>query len=81
MRMDEEMTEKLRMDAYYYGFESTGDPDIDRILSAVACAGKAFHHTNQWLDNCGPCYGHKGESPVDWIQNAANDAADKLKES
>ena len=38
----------LRMSAYYYQFESTGVRPIDEILSAVACAGKAFHHTSCW---------------------------------
>lgn len=28
----------MRLDAYYYGFDSTGVPEIDRILSAVACS-------------------------------------------
>lgn len=65
----------LRMDAYYYGFDKTGVPEIDRILSAVACAGKAFHHTNEWGDDASPYYGHVGTCPIDWIQNAANDAA------
>lgn len=65
----------LRMDAYYYGFDQTGVPAIDRILSAVACAGKAFHHTSQWQDECSPYVGHVGGTPAEWIQNAANDAA------
>ena len=69
------MKNELRMDAYYYSFDPTGDADIDRILSAVACAGKAFHHTIDWQDECGPYLGHAGNSPVDWIQDAANKAA------
>ena len=68
--------EDFRMDAYYFGFESTGDPKIDKILSAVACAGKAFHHTECWQDPC-EWEGFKGSRPVDWIQNAANEAARK----
>ncbi len=44
------MSEKLRMDAYYYGFDATGCIEIDRILSAVASAGKAHHHTEGWTD-------------------------------
>ena len=70
------MTE-LRMDAYYYGFEPTGVPEIDRILSAVACAGKAYHNTSDWQNGCKPYAGHVGGTPVEWIQNAANDAAEK----
>jgi hypothetical protein len=72
----------LRMDAYYYGFEPTGNHAIDRILSAVACAGKAYHNTGDWTDDKDwqgnqhaphPEFG--GASPVEWIQRAANDAA------
>lgn len=37
-----------RMDAYYYSFRHTGLAVIDRILSAVATAGKAYHHTEEW---------------------------------
>lgn len=68
------MTE-MRMDAYYYGFDPTGVPEIDKILSAVACAGKAFHHTNAWNDEASPYPYHQGSTPRDWIQNAANEAA------
>jgi len=63
------------MRAYYYGFDPTGIPEIDRILSAVACAGKAFHHTDDWTTEASAYQGHVGDTPVDWIQNAANDAA------
>lgn len=65
-----------RMDAYYYGFDRTGVPGIDAILSAVAYAGKAFHGTDQWYDtdvNYGPITG--GMSAADLIQAAANEAA------
>jgi len=70
---------RIRMDAYYYGFGLTGVAEIDVLLSAVACAGKAFHHTDSWGDECSPYHErHRGNSPVDWIQNAAEDAAAKL---
>lgn len=72
----------MRLDAYYYGFEPTGDEQIDRILSAVACAGKAYHHTECWGDeivygtpNGAPELFLRGSTPIEWIQNAANDAA------
>jgi len=65
----------MRMKAYYYDFIKTGVPEIDRILSAVACAGQAYHHTEGWQDEAPPYDGHRGDCPVDWIQNAANDAA------
>jgi hypothetical protein len=66
------------MEAYYYSFAPTGVEAIDRILSAVANAGKAFHHTDRWTEDCGARDGLRGESPVEWIQNAANDAAKAL---
>ena len=66
--------------AYYYDFEPTGNPDVDVILEAVSKAGKAFHHTSQWNDEVGPMYpGMIGQTPVDWIQNAANKLAQKLE--
>jgi len=67
--------EQMRMEAYYYVFHPTGVDCIDKILSAVACAGKAFHRTEDWNDDaCVPKY-HTGQNPVEWIQNAANQAA------
>ena len=66
----------MRLDAYYYGFDPTGNELIDRILSAVACAGKAYHHTEDWHETVDVPYEDflRGECPQDWIQNAANDA-------
>jgi hypothetical protein len=78
------MTEtKMRMDAYYYQFEKTGVEAIDRILSAVACAGKWAHGTQDWNDKTDyQPYPHlRGSNPVEWIQNAANDAAKSLRPS
>lgn len=73
----------MRMDAYYYGFDPTGVPEIDRILSAVACAGKAYHHTEDWDEEISSPerYGEhiQGNTPSKWIQNAANDAAYSFK--
>jgi predicted RNase H-like nuclease (RuvC/YqgF family) len=71
--------EELRMEAYYYGFDKTGQIEIDRILSAVACAGKAFHHTNDWNDEATPRTFHEGATPIDWIQNRAKEAADTIE--
>ena len=66
-----------RMDAYYYFFDSTKVDCINKILSAVACAGKAYHSTECWIDDAPFNYNdHTGKSPVEWIQNAANEAAD-----
>lgn len=71
----------LRLSAYYYGFSATGQPLVDIILSAVACAGKAYHHTDNWCDETTPyepCF--RGASPVEWMQRAAEDAAFMLAE-
>lgn len=81
LNMQEANMTELRMDAYYYGFTPTGVPEIDKILSAVACAGKSYHHTEEWNDNAGGWVGHSGDTPVQWIQNAANEAAAALKRS
>jgi hypothetical protein len=72
----------MRMDAYYYGFEPTGEECIDRVLSAVACAGKAFHHTQAWAnEDCTDVAMAsryepflRGNGAAEWIQNAAIDA-------
>jgi hypothetical protein len=67
-----------RMDAYYYGFTRTGVDAVDLVLSAVACAGKAFHHTESWMDQSRPYNDeHRGETPAEWIQNAASDLAQR----
>jgi hypothetical protein len=67
------MQPKLRMDAYYFGFSATGVREIDEILSAVACAGKAYHHTERWND------ADEGEwSYAELIQHAATRAAARI---
>lgn len=70
-----------RMYAYYYGFHETGVDAVDKVLSAVAWAGKAFHHTESWTDETGPFEDHRGESPVEMIQHAACDAAVAFKQA
>lgn len=72
------MTER-RMEAYYYSFDSTGSDPVDKILSAVACAGKAYHHTDDWYEHASPQDDHTGGTPIDWIQNAAIEAAHEIK--
>ena len=72
------MTER-RMHAYYYSFDSTSCDHVDKILSAVACAGKAFHHTDDWYEHASPQDDHTGGTPIDWIQNAAIEAAHEIK--
>ena len=69
----------LRMDAYYYYFEPTGVPEIDLILSAVACAGKAYHNTEDWQEDTWTPDGHTGENAQQWIQSAADAAAKVFK--
>jgi hypothetical protein len=68
-----------RMDAYYYEFEPTKNVAIDKILGAVACAGKAYHHTQDWCDIANQYDDHTGVTPIEWIQNAAFEAADKIE--
>lgn len=71
----------MRLDAYYYGFDPTGVEAIDRILSAVACAGKAYHGTEEWNETISVPYEPflRGNSCAEWIQNAANDAAAAMR--
>jgi len=69
--------EELRMEAYYYGFDKTECRPVDKILSAVACAGKAFHSTYCWSDDC-TWPGHTGDTPIEWMQNAADECADEI---
>lgn len=79
MEMTPAMNEKLRLQAYYYGFSETGVRSIDLVLRAVSMAGKLFHHTDQWTSEIDyPIENVRGSSPVDWIQNAADDAAATL---
>lgn len=62
--------------AYYFAFQLTGVEKVDAILKAVARAGKAFHHTDQWADEKEYL---GGKSYVDLIQEAANALADEMK--
>lgn len=68
--------EGLNLSGYYISFEPTGCFEIDLILSAVARAGKAYHHTDSWGDETPPYDPRfRGKCPLDWIQFAAEDAA------
>lgn len=70
-----------RMGGYYYDFTHTGLAPIDKILSAVGCAGKAYHHTESWGEETEFGYEHlRGKSPEAWIENAAADAAAAIRE-
>jgi hypothetical protein len=59
--------------AYYYRFDATGVEPIDTVLKVVACAGKAYHHTEGWSDT--DVY---NPSVADEIQVASNDAANAI---
>jgi len=72
----------LILSGYYLDFEHTGVFEIDLILSAVARAGKAYHHTADWSDETPPYDPRfQGKTPLDWIQFAANDAAKAMHAS
>jgi len=64
------------MDAYYFGFEGTGARPIDEILSAIAVAGKGYHHTEGWSEPAD--WRDDGKSYADLIQDAADAAAAEL---
>jgi len=64
-----------RLSAYYYTFVPTGDEDVDNLLAAIAAAGKAFHSTSDWTDECEWL---DGKSYIDLIQERARVIADKL---
>jgi hypothetical protein len=64
------MSDPLNLTAYYYQFDPTGCEAVDRILAAVARAGKAFHHTDDWNEP-----DSNGRTPVENIQHAASEAA------
>lgn len=90
-RLKTELPEDARMDAYYFSFDRTGVGAIDSILLAIARAGKAYHHTEDWNDDepwtsnkTGHTF-HPGPEPgmsyVDLIQQAANEAAALIREA
>jgi hypothetical protein len=62
-----------RFAAYYYNFEPTGEESVDRVLAAVATAGKWYHHTESWGDE-----DRDGRSAAGLIQAAAGIAAAEL---
>ena len=63
--------------SYYYNFEATGNKEVDTLLYAIAQA----HSTSQWTEETewkSTANTLKGKTPVDWIQNAANDLANSI---
>lgn len=80
-RLNAQLPDAARMDAYYYGFTRTGFGPVDAILSAVAVAGKGSHHTESWADTDSAWfYGDRPGLPAadgaeDLIQKTADLAA------
>jgi hypothetical protein len=58
----------------YLEFDSTGVKEVDSILSAIENAGDGYHHTSQWGES-----ENGDKSYIDFIQDAANKCADKIK--
>lgn len=63
----------------YLAFNRTGNEDVDKLLHTIEKAGKAFHMTEQWDDETGEMYGAVGNTPTEWIENAALELAKKLE--
>lgn len=76
-RAEAALSPDARMDAYYYSFRNTGLAVIDSILSAVATAGKAYHHTEEWGEA-----GTWDDKPTheSRIQSAADESATLVRE-
>ena len=70
----------IRMDAYYFGFNGTGERAVDLILSAVATAGKGSHHTDGWVDEEIANYYDDGLTHEERIQRAADAAASLIRD-
>lgn len=74
----------LKVGAYYYGFDPTEVPAVDRILGAVCRAGKMYHHTDMWTGDLYTQYRQRQPmdppTPVDVIQTTANEAAAEIIE-
>lgn len=86
-RASEELDPDARMDAYYYSFDRTGLAVIDRILSEVADAGKAYHYTEEWMTDYDEPrwarhweYGPTSACHADRIQHLANEGAKAVRE-
>lgn len=71
-----ELDPDARMDAYYFGFKRTGIGAIDAVLSELAIAGKAYHHTDEWGEARTWTEGPSHESR---IQAAADQAAELVR--
>jgi hypothetical protein len=67
------------MNAYYFAFTPTGCREIDVILSAIASAGKGYHHTEDWSTPMDAYPPFRGTSYLEFIYNAAIDAAKEIE--
>lgn len=73
------MSEKYRRyDAYYYGFNPTEEDSVNKILSAVAIAGKGYHHTDGWTEEKDDYSDYTGGSYAGWIENSAKECAREI---
>lgn len=71
------MAEELNFSSYYVNLTPTGAYPIDLVLSAVARAGKAYHHTSDWLEpDAYPEAPFEGDTWRDRIDNAGKRAAE-----
>jgi hypothetical protein len=64
------------LQAYYFGFSPTGCEPVDRILAAVASAGKSAHNTADWND---PDASWHSETAIEAIQRMADEAAESFR--
>lgn len=67
----------LKMSAFYYAFKPTGELIIDKILSQVARAGDAYHHTAMWSEP--RVWAEDARSYIEHIQMAADEAAEQVR--
>ena len=69
----------LIMTSRRFRFEKTGVAEIDAILEAIAIASRAAADTDDWNDDVEDFHPTSlGRNPVEWIQLAANEAAQKV---
>jgi len=59
----------------YLHFKKTGDEKVDAIVSILNDAGNGYHHTDGWGEELDY---YDGKSYHELIQEALNNAADKL---
>lgn len=69
----------MDLNSRHVSFKTTGNAKIDTVLHAVAKASGTFHDTSLWDEQVTATemgFKHlQGETPIEWIQNAAIAAA------